>query len=571
MTVFACIIPDSAVLTLREEMPSSDSCGNPFLEKQIEGLLAVGCGAVFNISWEKEKIPQGSGDDDYDNIDYLWPVTTVETTVPSSRTPLSTASHHRTAQSTKAVGVGIISITPKRSASRLPPRFTPNPETRHSSFQHLVRIHLNTFNQRLSMMESNTLDMKESIRRIEEQQSILGSRLKELVSTQSNTEKNKRVGELEKSYNDMEARLTRLEGRLEILIDGFTELARQLNRLKRNRRTFRLPKKKRVLPSFATVLPVPSYSTPQPPVRIIPTEPALLRKATVPKSIPTPSLPMNKTTIVPKRGRKLNPTVNTNTTKLQSVTRLLGSQVSTRAATKLKTTLNKPRTVSKANPKTTVRPETKRPEGRMSTVTDKHVIQPNQTRPKKVKEETTMTKFQLEPPSHKSKPAKTPQMHKQSDQANKKESVLPIKNTGHNKTFSLDAPVIMKGGEGGKCLQGDSKKSSKPHKVGFNQNEKKNSAKDKITTTTTKASTAKKSKTTIKGTKTPAKTKAATTAKKKSKKTQKKKKTNPHSAVLDLLRLLKGDLSANKKKNQDGSLHVVLGRLAIPVKIIPDD
>lgn len=558
MNIFACIIPDSAVLTLREETPSADSCGGPFLEMQIEGLLAVRCGS----SWDKEKIPYGSGDE-YDDMDYTWPVTTVETTVMPSRTLLTTTFHRLITQSTKSIGMGIISITPNKSPSRLPPSLRHRTDGRESSFQNLLRIHLNTFNQRLSMLEGNTLDMKESIRSMEALQRSLGSTLKELVTTQSNRVKSKTVSELEKSYTDVDARLTRLEDRLEILIDGFTLLAQELNKMKHTRQTFCSPEKKKVLPSLATVIAVPSHSTSQPPVRILPTQPALLSNATVPKSIPTPRLPANRPITSSQRIRKVKPAATSkqedHTTQFSSVPRS-ESQVSTSAARKVKTTLSKPSTVSKTKPKTTVKPKTKRPGGWKPTETDNHVTQPSQTRPKQVKKETAITTF-LKPSFHKSKAARTPQLHKQSDKAKKKDSALPIKNNGHSKTFSFNVPVTEKGGEGVTSLQGKKKNNKKI-------NEKKVPVKDKISSTTTKASTPKKSKTTIK---TPAKTKAATTAKKISKKTQKKKKTNPHSDVLDLLRILKGDLSPTKKKNQDSSLHIVLGRLAIPIKIIPDD
>ncbi|KAA8591296.1 hypothetical protein FQN60_002239 [Etheostoma spectabile] len=252
----------------REEKPSADSCGDPFLLKHMEGLLPVGCGAeaVFNFSWEKEIDSYSSGDDDEDQ----WPSTTGITVIPTST--LSAAAHHSTTHSTTATGVAIVSVNPNRSAPRLPPRFTPSSESRHSSFQHLLRIHLNTFNQRLSMLESNTLDMKESIHSVENQQSHLSSLLTELVAMQSAGEKNKKVSELEKSYIDMDARLTRLEGRLEILIDGFTALAQEMNRMKRARHVSRSPMEKTVQPSLATVLALPLYSTPQPPVRVIPTK-----------------------------------------------------------------------------------------------------------------------------------------------------------------------------------------------------------------------------------------------------------------------------------------------------------
>ena len=65
--LFTCDTPDSVVLTLREERPSADSCGDPSLEK----LLPEGCGAeaVFNFSWETEVEGYESGDDDDDNDD----------------------------------------------------------------------------------------------------------------------------------------------------------------------------------------------------------------------------------------------------------------------------------------------------------------------------------------------------------------------------------------------------------------------------------------------------------------------------------------------------------------------
>ncbi len=542
----------------------------------MEGLLPVGCGAeaVFNFSWEKEIVVYGSGDDGGDQ----WP-TTVGTVVIPTRSLLSTAVQHRTTRSTTAAGVGIVSVTPNRSASRLPPRYTPSPESRHSSFQHLLRIHLNTFNKRMSMLEKNTLDMKESIHSMEDQQGHLSSQLKELIAMQTAGEKNKKVSELEKSYTDMEARLSRLEGRLEILIDGFTALAQEMNKMKRARHTSRSPQEKRALPSLATVLALPLYSTPQPPGRITPTETPFTSRATVPKSIPTPGLPANKATSAPRRERKLKSAATTtsvkNTTQLQSVTRSSKIKISTRSSVKSKTTLSKPRSTSK---QATVKPETKRSEGRGSAVTAKRVSQPSKTKPKEVKKEATITKFQLEPPSHKPKPAKP-------DQANKKGSALPIKNNGRNTAFRSDAPVPKKAQEDGKSSEGDSKKPSKPHKGNSNRNEKKkernsyklvsrktkNSAKNTVTTTKPTKTTAakKKSNTTVKRKSTSHKTKA-TTAKKVTKKPQKKNKT--HSGILDLLQLLNGDRkSAKPKKNQEGSLHVVLGRLAIPIKIIPDD
>lgn len=566
-------LPDFAILILREEMPSADSCGDPFLEKHTEGSLPMGCGpeTIFNFNWDKELELNGSGDDDSEN----------PTTIIPTRALLSTASQHHRTQSTKIIGVGVVSVTPKKLVSRLPPRFTPSPERRQSSFQQLLRLHLNSFNRRLTMLESNTLDMKDSIHTMEKQQSLLSSQLKDVISLQTASEKNKKVSELEKSYTEMEARLSRLEGRLEILIDGFTALAQEMNKMKRTRHISRSLQEKRVLPSLTTVIAVPLHSTPQPHVRVIPTKMSLTSKATVPKSIPTPGLLSNKHKSAPKTDRKVQSVKNT--TNLQSVNRSFKNQSSARSTVRLKTSQSKPNTNSESTPQTVVKPQTKKPEGRRAAVTPKHNSQPRQTKLKEVKEEATITKFQVDPPPHNSKPAKIPQLQKQSDATKK-------------------APESVKTSED------DSKKLPKPHKGSSNPDKKKtehkfahklpshktkNSTKVTVTATkTVKATTAKKPKTTvrrttlaqinatspkkksnitIKRTSSPTKSKAVA-RKKNTKKHQHKKKKYFESGVLDLLRLLNGDSkSAKQSRNQEGSLHIVLGKLAIPIKIIPDD
>ncbi|KAM8864765.1 uncharacterized protein AB9W97_018929 [Spinachia spinachia] len=531
----------------REEMPSADSCGDPFLDKHTEGLLPLICGAeaVFNFSWEKEMIWSGSGSDDE---------TTAATIIPT-RTLLSTAAHHRTTRSTTANVIGgVDSVTPKRSASRLPPRFTPSPEIRHSSHHHLLRFHLNSFNQRLSMLERNTLDMKESIHSMGNKQSHLSSRLEELMAVQSAGEKKKKVDELEKTYEDMDARLSRLEGRLEILIDGFTDLAQEMNKMKRTRHNSRSMQEKRALPSLGTL-------------RITPTERPLTSRAAVPESIPTPSFPANKPTLTFQRARKL---------KSASTTATPPKVTFKRSSLKFRTTLSKPRTTSIS----AVKPQTKRSEGRRSagTANPKHRKQAIEA----------MTKFQLEPPAHKARPSNP-------GRADKKDS-LPIKGKGRNKAFRSYAPVTKKVQEDRKSSKGLSKSLSKSHKANQNekkmepnskklvlQNTKNNSAKNAVSSIKpTKAATARKSKTTIK--RVTAK-KSQTTAERKSTKTkiaaakkvtknhaQKKEKKNTESVILELLRLLQGaNKSAKQKISPDSSLHVVLGRLAIPIKIIPDD
>lgn len=566
-------LPDFAILILREEMPSADSCGDPFLEKHTEGSLPMGCGpeTIFNFNWDKELELNGSGDDDSEN----------PTTIIPTRALLSTASQHHRTQSTKIIGVGVVSVTPKKLVSRLPPRFTPSPERRQSSFQQLLRLHLNSFNRRLTMLESNTLDMKDSIHTMEKQQSLLSSQLKDVISLQTASEKNKKVSELEKSYTEMEARLSRLEGRLEILIDGFTALAQEMNKMKRTRHISRSLQEKRVLPSLTTVIAVPLHSTPQPHVRVIPTKMSLTSKATVPKSIPTPGLLSNKHKSAPKTDRKVQSVKNT--TNLQSVNRSFKNQSSARSTVRLKTSQTKPNTNSESTPQTVVKPQTKKPEGRRAAVTPKHNSQPRQTKLKEVKEEATITKFQVDPPPHNSKPAKIPQLQKQSDATKKApESV---------KTSEDDSKKLPKSHKG--SSNPDKKKTEHKFAHKLPSHKTKNSTKVTVTATkTVKATTAKKPKTTvrrttlaqinatspkkksnitIKRTSSPTKSKAVA-RKKNTKKHQHKKKKYFESGVLDLLRLLNGDSkSAKQSRNQEGSLHIVLGKLAIPIKIIPDD
>ncbi|XP_014849244.1 PREDICTED: proteoglycan 4-like [Poecilia mexicana] len=564
---------------LREDKPAADSCGDPLLEEHIGSLLPVGCGAepVFNFSWDKEMEPYGSGNDDKDDI---YHPEKGATAVPT-RTLMWTSSLLDRSKLTEGVKVPVNS---NRSSPRLPPRFTPSPEIRHSSFQHLLRLHLNAFNKRLTMLEGNTLDMKESIRSMENQQSRLNTHLMKLIAVHSLQDKDKKISELERSYTDMDSRLKKLEGRLEILIDGFTALAQQMNKMKRARHASRRLQEKRFLPPLSTVIAVPLYSTPQSVIRAKPTESPLTVRATVPKSIPTPSVVLTKQShlVTPQRNRKLKSRVIT-TTKSLTLTKSAKSHVPPKQTNKFKTTLGKEnKTVPKSTLETPVKPQTKRPKGSRSSVTAKHISQPRQTKSRKTKQEAAVTKFQLEPPAHKSKPSTTSQLHKQSGQAKKKDSLPLIKNSGRDKAVRSDAPVQ-------KTSKDNSKKLSEPHKGNSKQNYKRTKeSPKKVSTNTqqTKPSAVRKTQNSAKRTsnsnsKSPSLKTSDTTVHNKvrssivhktSKKREPKEKANSKSGVMDLLKLLNGDYQSSKRrKDQEGSLHIVLGKLAIPIKIIPDD
>ncbi|KAG7271027.1 hypothetical protein CRUP_015235 [Coryphaenoides rupestris] len=240
-----------------------------------------------------------------------------------------------------------------RWAPRLPPRVTVSPEERHASFQQLLRLHLNRFNHRLSMLESNTLDMKDSIQTMIEQQGQLGAQLEKLVTMRlAAPERQEKVGELEKSYGDMETRLSRLEGRLEILIDGFTALAQEMNKMKRSRHSSRSVQERRAPPLLVigTAAPLGRTPTPTPTTKrvfvvVTVTGRPMTRIATVPQSIPTPRVPVHRLpTASPDQKRR--PTTTTSTTTSTTTTSTTTSSstptTTTSTSTTTSTTTSKP-------------------------------------------------------------------------------------------------------------------------------------------------------------------------------------------------------------------------------------
>jgi hypothetical protein len=180
-----------------------------------------------------------------------------------------------------------------------------SPEERQASFQQLLRLHLNTFNHRLSMLESNTLDMKDSIRLMTEQQGSLSTQLEGLAALRPVPERQGQVEVLERSYGDMGTRLSRLEGRLEILIDGFTALAQEMNKMKRHRHQER--RAEPVLHSGPFV-PFGSPVSPEWDSAVVTvTGRPLMRAATSAQSIPPPRVTVRRptSTAAPDRRQRL--------------------------------------------------------------------------------------------------------------------------------------------------------------------------------------------------------------------------------------------------------------------------
>lgn len=609
---------------------------DPFQQGELEGFLPVGCGAeaVFNFSLDKTFVPYGSGsgsgsgdddgdDDGGDGEDSLKPVATssrprtkstslsVPTrNLPSSSTKTATTSHVRTTRAVTTRPITASRVTASRVtasrvtaswvtaspvtasrgpavytrlAPRLPPRVTVSPEERQASFQQLLRLHLNTFNHRLSMLESNTLDMKDSIRTVIEQQGQLGAQLEKLVSMRiAAPERQEKVGELEKSYGDMETRLSRLEGRLEILIDGFTALAQEMNKMKRSRHSSRSAQERRGTLFLDTRNDTPLGRTPTPSptskqvfVVVKVTGRPMTRVATLPQSIPTPHVPVRRVpTASPDQKRR--PTTTTPTTISSPTTtkpkRLTVRKVVTRTqaikkpTAKSKSTQGGSRNSSKQN--TSARP---RPDKKGSPVKTTTTTRTTQS-PPDINTVKVTTKFQVEPPAHKPKPAakqppKKPPVAKHPKWDSKKGASGSQANAGKNKSFRSDSPHTKRPQKVVEKARPEPKPKTGKHETKVEPKQKQTSHQvrsvpSKVAVTTTK----KPPKTTT----SKALTKRTTRRKPKSAPVKKKQQQQHH--VLDLLQLLQGDKRSRKGKIfQDGSLHVVLGRLAIPIRIIPDD
>lgn len=616
---------NSDVLTLRKE--TADGCGDPFSPEEFSGFLPLSCGeAVFNFSLERIEYPESSGDeeewDDYidrtvttlrpkdigasifttrsllsTNVHRTRPTTRPTTTRPTTTRPTTTrttitspATTHRTT----SPRVGIVSFTLGRHAQRLPSPFTASPESRQNSLNFLIRLHLNRFNKRLSMLESNTLDMKENLQDIGGQQSKLSTQLTQLLTLHSALGKTERMSELEKSYSDMAARLSKLEGRLEILIDGFTALAQEMNKIKRSRHVSRSSQEKRALPVLPTVLgPTIRPQT----------------KATVPRSLPVPKLYVNKAKPPPNNqglkstvtSKPSSQTVKPNT-KPKPLNRVTKSLVTVTSMTKHKTTLSKakpyfkPKVTTKPKPKATV--QKKKP-----TVTAKNPSTIRLNKPRQTKSDVATTKYQLSPPSHKSRPSTEVVKHLPSSRSGA-HAVNQDKRTGKkNSAIRSDAPdskkittnvqdkertakkqpkVVLqqaserqfpstkeKGKQQSKTPAPTVYQLSPPSHKGSSISKPKANVKKGSTSTTTRPAKTSSSRNKSQSLKTSEKDKAKTTV---TKKPQQKKKpqSQPNRDVFDILKLLRGQQQPKRKEQQGGALHIVLGRMAIPIKIIPD-
>ncbi|KAJ8412020.1 hypothetical protein AAFF_G00142870 [Aldrovandia affinis] len=248
-------------------------CQDLLTHGKHEGFIPIGCSsAVYNFSLEKkvgtDSSGEGSSDEDSNYHGNTVGPIDIEVSKAPSRNLLSTTMHSllptrlHTTPMARMAGISLsrtILVGLNRTAARVPSRSTPSPQVRQYSFQFLLRSSMNSFNRRMSMLESNTFDVKEVLYDMSMQQHQLTSQLEKLAQMLSTAEKREKILELERNYTSMEGRLSRLEGKLEILIDGFTALAQEINKLKRSKHFSRSPKEQYMPPLIATV-PAPTLA-----------------------------------------------------------------------------------------------------------------------------------------------------------------------------------------------------------------------------------------------------------------------------------------------------------------------
>ncbi|KAG5835509.1 hypothetical protein ANANG_G00244770 [Anguilla anguilla] len=248
-------------------------CQDVLTNGKHEGFIPVGCSAaVYNFSLEKKVVADSSGEGSFEeDVDYhsntVGPIDIGVLKVPS-RNLLSTTMHSllptrgHTTPTARVASVNLNRTGPislNRTIPRVPSRYTPSPQVRHHSFQFLLRSSMNSFNRRMSMLESNSFDVKEGLHEMSLQQHQLSTQLEKLARMLSTADKGEKIAQLQKNYTSMEGRLSRLEGKLEILIDGFTALAQEINKLKRSKQ-FSRSTKEQYPPTMITTVPAPALA-----------------------------------------------------------------------------------------------------------------------------------------------------------------------------------------------------------------------------------------------------------------------------------------------------------------------
>lgn len=565
---------------------SISNCGDFYLEGSI-GFLPTTCDDTFYLIPGKKKVLDTTDH----NIDEYF-----ESSFSGSRRTtrflLSTTMHSLSHRWTRG-----------------PPSYTPSPEVRQQSFQLLLRMHTNRFNQRLSMLESNTLDMKDSLENMRKQQSHFNSQLKTLARVLSPNDQKDRVNELANEYTDIKTRLSKLEYKLEILIDGFTALVQELDKVKRARHMARPPQDRRTTAAVATTL-IPALTTAW--ITRVSTS-RFQRRTVIPKTLPTPSI---STTTFAQDGRvqKNESSTKFSTERIQRIStrRDIKANFTSKIEGKNHNKSSRRSTVSKgvdSHPLTTS-------SERLSTLDTSDKMQQNQQKRKKPTEvylfsqarikrqnvtsqkqsgpningkstesqkttrkhtklqekEESATKFQIPPPMHTKIPhieksaksskssSKTPKAHIPSKKVSK--SMKTQRNDLVVRPAKTDTNISKPSQDVQTKRRHSKTKSSKKNPLVplVSTSDLRSNQPEEFTYTTASNKSAGKKR--LHSTK----PKVKTTTPRKSTRSNTSNSIN----ILDILMKSNRGQKTLKRSMLKQDLHIVLGRLAIPIKIIPD-
>ncbi len=564
---------------------SISNCGDFYLERS-KGFLPTTCDDAFYRSPGKKQVLDTT---DHDIEAYF-----------DSREDSSFSGPEKTTRS-------LLSTTIPRLRTL---RYMQNPEARQQSFQLLLRMHTNNFNQRLSMLESNTLDMKDSLENIRKQNSHFSSQLKTLTSVLSRNDKKDRINEFANKYTDIKTRLSKLEHKLEILIDGFTDLAQELDKVKRARHEARPPQDRKKNAVVATT-PIPALTTAGT-TRMSTSR--FKRRTVIPKTLPTPLAPISTTSFVSGRSQKDESSTKrqakVSTKRIQPISTRRDIETnftsktdnkyhskSSRSSTVPKGIVSRPLTTSsertltmvtsnetqqnqqkrKAPTEVSVTPQKAHKSGpkvnrKSQKATRKHdQLSRSPTKPQG--KEESATKFQIPPPSHtniaanSSKSSSKPQKVAHIPSKNSSKSMKTQRNDLKVRTFKEDTN-INKPSHNVQTMRRHSKTKSSKQNIVVPSHEARgasdfmSSQPEKFTYTTAS------SKSTDKKRLHPSKPKVQITTPRKSTRSNTFKTIN----ILDILmKSNRGQKTLTRSMlKQNKNLHIVLGRLAIPIKIIPD-
>lgn len=568
---------------------SISNCGDFYLEGS-KGFLPITCDDAFYLSPGKKQVLDTT---DHDIEEYF-----------DSREDSSFSRPERTTRSLRSTTIR--SLSPRWT--RGPLRYTPSPEVRQQSFQLLLRMHTNNFNQRLSMLESNTLDMKDSLENIRKQHSHFSSQLKTLTSVLSPNDQKDRINELANKYTDIKTRLSKLEHKLEILIDGFTALVQELDKVKRARHVARPPQDRKEIAVVATTL-IPALTTAL--ITRMSTS-GFQRRSVIPKTLPTPRA-ISTTSFVYGRSQKDESSTKRqakfSTKRIQPISTRRDIETnftskadnkyqskSSRRSTVPKGIVSRPLTTSskrtstlvtsnetqqnqkkrKAPTEVSVTPQKHhksgpKVNGKSQKATRKHdQLSHSPTKPQGKKESTT--KFQIPPPSHAKIAAKS------SKSSSKPQKVAHIPSKKSSKSMktqrnnlevrpSKEATNISKPSHNVQTKRRHSKtKSSKQNQL-VPSHEARGASDFRSSHPEEFTYTPASSKSTDKKRLHSSKPKVKITTPRKSTRSNTSKTIN----ILDIfMKSNRGQKTLRSMLKQKENLHIVLGRLAIPIKIIPD-